>query len=269
VVVDASGARTTVPLTVDTEPPPLPPMAGNSATAVPTKPALWPPLLYDAPEVVHAEGDASRVEVVAEGNSDTSQFTFVPPAGQQLAVGEYPNAERFPFEDPSHPGLTVSVGGAGCNEVAGRFTVKDIQLASSGAVERFWALWEQRCDNGPPSFGEVRVGEPETEAPEAVAPMAVRWPATAVGSTASQVPVTVGARAGGANIASVGLGGSDAGEFAIVGDSCEGVTLAAQQRCVIEVVAKPHTGGPRAAELLIGDVSGATTAVPLAVVAQP
>ncbi len=274
VITDRSGAKTTVQLAVDTEPPPEQLMASNSATLVSEAGDFiggGQDLLIDAPEALSVSGERSLVDVRAEGKGETYSFEFAPPAGKLLQVGEYTGAERYPFEANGSPGLTVSGGARECNTDYGRFIIKDIHLNSSGKVDRFWALYEQHCEGreAPALFGEVRVGEPATEAPETVAPTAIDWPQTAVGSSSAKVPVTVGAGESGAQISSVSLEGEDAGDFTVASDGCEGATLAPRARCDLNVAAKPIAAGPLTAQLVIVDHSGAKTTVPVTVDAAP
>ena len=62
---------------------------------------------------------------------------FAAPTGGQLSVGEYDNAERYPFESAGHPGLDISGDGRGCNQDFGWFIIKDIHLDGGGKVDRF------------------------------------------------------------------------------------------------------------------------------------
>ena len=269
VVSDTTGARMTVPLTIDTEPPPEPPAVANSATLV-SEPGAYigeeTDLLFDEAEAVTVSGTGSHVEVQAEGRAGRFTFNFAPPAGHSLEAGEYDYAEGYPFQARSFPGIDVDGNGRSCSAEVGRFTVMDIGYDSAGNVDRFWALYEQRCAPGEPAlFGEVRVGEPPATAPELVQPAAVQWPQTAVGTAATEVPVTVAGGASGARIHSVALEGEDAGDFSIVGDGCSGTTLAPAARCVVSVLARPSVAGTRTAELVLTDSSAARTTVPLRV----
>jgi hypothetical protein len=272
VITDQSGAKTAVALRVDTEPPLPPPMSNDTATLV-SEPGDWigegTDRLFDGPEAVTVKGSHSFIEVQAAFGSEWFTFEFAAPYHKELEVGEYTRAKRYPFQKHA-PGLTVGGDGHGCNTSLGRFTIKDIHFGPSGTVDRFWALYEQHCEgpHRPPSFGEVRVGEPATTAPEVVAPSDIEWPLTVVGRPTIDVPVTVGAGEGGASIASVKLEGEDAGDFAIANDECYGVTLAPRARCELAVSAKPRAAGHRSAQLVITDTSGAQTTIPLAVHAK-
>jgi len=47
--------------------------------------------------------------------SDWWYLDFAAPGDAELAVGPYENAERFPFQSPTLPGLSISGSGRGCN----------------------------------------------------------------------------------------------------------------------------------------------------------
>jgi hypothetical protein len=270
VVADTSGAKTSVRLAVDAEPL----LKLDSATLV-SEPGDFigggTDRLFDNPHAVSLRGEPAHVELTAEHNGDSFTFDFAAPSGKQLEVGDYPGAERYPFQAEGSPGLSVSGDGSGCNQDFGRFTVKDIHFDASGRPDRFWALYEQHCERpeAPALFGEVRVGEPATEAPEAVEPAAVAWPHTAVGASAVSVPVTVIGGESGAHLVAVGLEGEDAGDFTIPSDGCDGANLTPGHRCELTVAVKPTAAGPRAAQLVVADNSGARTVVPLSLDAGP
>ena len=77
---------------------------------------------------------------------------------QPLAKQVYLNAERSPFASPGHPGIDIGGDGRGCNTIAGRFQVEDLQLSGS-AVTSFTATFEQHCEGqGPALRGCVHFG---------------------------------------------------------------------------------------------------------------
>jgi hypothetical protein len=262
-VTDASGAKTTVPLAVEAEPR----LAISSATLV-SEPGDWlgggADGFFDAPHALSFLG-GSDVRVSAEYKGERATFEFDPPSGQQLEDGEYLGAERLPTA--ASPGLRVSVGDKGCNQTFGRFVVKDISFSTTGRVDRFWALYEHRCESAevPALFGEVRVNEPPTEAPEAVEPTAIEWPPTAVGSSGVTVPLRIVGGEFGAHLVGVTLTGADAGDFSVVSDGCAGRRLAPGARCELAVAVRPTAAGLRTAQLVVADKSGAQTLVLLTV----
>ncbi len=74
---------------------------------------------------------------------------FAAPRGTTLSRGKYRSAERFPFQLPERPGLSVSGEGRGCNELTGEFTVYAIEIAPDDSVNRFEASFEQHCEQSP------------------------------------------------------------------------------------------------------------------------
>jgi len=84
------------------------------------------------------------------------------PDGQPLQVGSYTDAERYPFQSPGHPGLSVTGEGRGCNTDFGQFDVSDIQYAPTGELLVFDATFEQHCENpvSPALFGRIRIDNP-------------------------------------------------------------------------------------------------------------
>ena len=70
-----------------------------------------------------------------------------------LAVGVYPNAQRWPFEAAGHPGFDLSGDGRGCNTLTGNFTVLDASFDytfSPAKVISFAIEFEQHCEGWPP-----------------------------------------------------------------------------------------------------------------------
>ena len=224
--------------------------------------------LFDAPGANAMSGNAGTVVVNTPSPAGAVfgyTMNFAAPTGSQLSVGEYDNAERYPFESAGHPGLSIWGDGRGCNEDFGWFIIKDIHLDGGGNVDRFWALYEQHCEGSyaPPLFGEVRLGEPARSAAEVVEPASINWPMTSIGTTGIHVPVTVTAGGGGADITSAAITGANPGDFKIGTDECTGTTLAAGNNCRISVAVAPTVPGDRHATLAITDSLGSTTDVPL------
>ena len=72
-------------------------------------------------------------------------------------MGVYENAARFPFQDPSQPGLSVSGDGRGCNTLTGRFEVNQVVYGANNEIDAFWATFEQHCEGAAPALrGEIR-----------------------------------------------------------------------------------------------------------------
>ena len=63
--------------------------------------------------------------------------------GQLLHVGMYTNAERFPFNSPTKPGIDISGAGRGNNTESGWFDVLQISYDSSGNLDEFAVDFKQ------------------------------------------------------------------------------------------------------------------------------
>jgi len=68
--------------------------------------------------------------------------------GKPLTTTVYEDAERWPFQAPQHPGLSLSGDGRGCNTLTGRFQIEDLAIANN-SVKRLTATYEQHCEGGP------------------------------------------------------------------------------------------------------------------------
>jgi parallel beta-helix repeat protein len=101
---------------------------------------------------------------------------FAAPYGAPLAVGHYPSATRYPFQQPGMPGLDVEGNGRGCNVSRGEFHVVEIAYGGSGAIASLRVRFEQYCDGRRvPLRGELRFNA-EVHA-EMSAPLRVVGPA--------------------------------------------------------------------------------------------
>lgn len=79
----------------------------------------------------------------AQGHDWTLEFRS--PAGSDLVVGVYEDAERAAVASPGHPGLDVSGDGRGCNSLTGRFEVYALERAADGTLLSFIGSFEQHC----------------------------------------------------------------------------------------------------------------------------
>jgi len=83
---------------------------------------------------------------------------FQAPAGSPLRVGTYEGATRYPFQASTQPGLDISGEGRGCNMLSGQFSILEADITASGQILRFWATFEQHCENKTPALrGALRV----------------------------------------------------------------------------------------------------------------
>jgi len=70
---------------------------------------------------------------------------FAAANGAPLQVGLYPWATRWPFTP--FTGMDVSGDGRGCNELTGRFLVREIAYGGDGSIVRFAVDFEQHCED--------------------------------------------------------------------------------------------------------------------------
>ena len=63
---------------------------------------------------------------------DLWNIDFAAPDSGPLVPGDYRNAQRYPLQQPGHPGLDYNLDGRGCNTVSGEF---DIQQADFEPVD--------------------------------------------------------------------------------------------------------------------------------------
>src|SRR5712691_8512361 len=82
-------------------------------------------------------------------------LTFDGPGSDELAVGEYPGATRWPFNGAA-PGLDTSGNGRGCNNECGYFRIFELHV-TNGTIDRLWVTFSNRCECfNAPLTGEVR-----------------------------------------------------------------------------------------------------------------
>jgi hypothetical protein len=86
-----------------------------------------------------------------------ARFDFASADNSLLVPGAYENARRYPFNfDSRSPGLDVTIGGGGENQLSGRFDVLDADYGAGGSINRFYADFELRGSTFGSLFGEVR-----------------------------------------------------------------------------------------------------------------
>lgn len=97
------------------------------------------------------------------------RLIFTAPEDAVLTPGTYQNATRWPFQSTEQPGLDVSLGNRGCNQLIGNFVVKEAIYGTDGQPERFSADFEQSCE-GSILSGQIRFNSsdetPNTSVPE-------------------------------------------------------------------------------------------------------
>jgi hypothetical protein len=90
---------------------------------------------------VNFNGDAG-IEVWARVAGVGVGVEVAPPPGEVLRPYNWTKVGRDPFQDPGTPGLSMSIGTYGCNEVTGSLEVLDVGFDGRGAVTRLWALFD-------------------------------------------------------------------------------------------------------------------------------
>ena len=115
---------------------------------------------------IRADDDLRGVYLsINAANGDWWSMDLRAPLGEQLAVGEYPNATRAPFSGAG-AGIDIGGNGRGCNTIEGSFVVADVAFGPNGYVERLDATFEQHCEGGDPALrGRVVIGNPPPPTP--------------------------------------------------------------------------------------------------------
>jgi hypothetical protein len=208
---------------------------------------------------VSLSGDVSTIGVSVSGGTsgDAFDLAFAAPAGTHLKPGTYLGAQRLPFQTSGHPGIDVSGDGRGCNEIEGRFDVRDITKNAAGEVTRLWVLYEQHCEGAHAAlFGEVMVNVQQPVGPFFAASSNVWFPDTYRGVHSAVVPVNIVATGVGTAIAEVTIAGRHHDDYEIRVDTCSGVALPPGDICQVLVRFTPSKAGPRTAVLIVRDGDG-------------
>ena len=175
---------------------------------------------------------------------------FAARGSDTIVVGTYENAQRF--ADDTHPALDVYGQGMGCNATSGRFVISELERDATGNVTTLAASFEQHCEGGPAAlFGEVRYQASSGYKLLTVAPTSIDLGSVPIGSAAPQQTIQL-TSIGTHSVALPGLSvdGTNAGDFAIVSETCPSV-LAAGSTCNVVVKATPSAVGQRSAQLAI------------------
>jgi hypothetical protein len=86
---------------------------------------------------------------VSFDGSESWDADFAAPGSVPLDLLLYTGAERFPFQSPALPGLSVTGDGRGCNELEGDFQVHEIVYGTGTDITSFAADFVQYCEGGP------------------------------------------------------------------------------------------------------------------------
>ncbi|HYW07881.1 MAG TPA: hypothetical protein VE913_13055, partial [Longimicrobium sp.] len=118
-----------------------------------------------ATAILTVNTSVNRVSVRIQGDQDWNG-EFALPANSQLQVGTYAGATRYPFNQPTTPGLSWFGDGRGCNQVRGSFTIDSLTF-TNGALTALNLRFEQHCDSGAAALrGTIhwRAGDPTAPA---------------------------------------------------------------------------------------------------------
>jgi Calx-beta domain len=101
--------------------------------------------------------NSANVVGVSVSNEDGWTVDLVGPTSARLGVGDYENAQRYPFQPAGTPGLSVYGAARGCNTLTGDFQVLKAGYNSSSVLQTFSANFEQHCEGAAPAlFGWLR-----------------------------------------------------------------------------------------------------------------
>lgn len=97
-------------------------------------------------------------------NGDTWTLDFAAPDNQPLQVGDYPNAQAFPFQQPGSPGIEVNEGFT-CQTITGEFDVRDLEY-TNGLISRLDITFKEHCNGAAAALtGELIFVPPPPEPP--------------------------------------------------------------------------------------------------------
>lgn len=100
----------------------------------------------DATAAFTASCSEEFLQVSVTNSNNWWYLDFASPRSEPLAIGVYEEATRHPFQSPTHPGLSVTGNGAGCNRSFGRFVVRELSC-SGGVVQTLAIDAEQHCES--------------------------------------------------------------------------------------------------------------------------
>lgn len=220
----------------------------------------------DNAEITLSGTAASLSFRVSGGNrGDYFNLDFAAPPGETLSPGVYTRAQRAPFREAGRPGINISGDGRGCNEVAGRFEVKEITTAADGTIESVWIVYEHRCEGGSKALiGDARYNASGSGGNLMIGPRELRWPDADTGEAAPVAPfVVVNPTDRQIQVGKSTLAGTDSDLFTVRIDSCDGKTLEPTESCEVWVRYSPDRSGPVEAMLRIPEANGFQHTVPL------
>lgn len=164
-------------------------LATSGSVYLKTEPGSWVGGGIGAGEVLWSHGNEGIFSIERNGDKGINvtlddgknwSFNFAAPTynpvtntntGNDLAVGFYNNATRYPFNSPTRPGLNFSGNGRGNNKLGGWFNVLDVSYDSNSEVLTFAVDFRQFDESedmtGPSTYGSLRINSsiPINQAP--------------------------------------------------------------------------------------------------------
>ena len=210
-------------------------------------------LFHPGNATIGISGTSSRLQLSLDGGTHGTDFSLdlVAPQGDVLLPGVYENAQRYPFQASTRPGLSLSGDGRGCNTLTGRFTVYDMAVGANGVIDRFSATYEQHCEGAvAAAVGQISINQPRENA-LLVAGDRLDWPETYPNTNGRTMPVFVLNNSAEPVALGAALGGADAASFTILSNDC--ATVAAGASCTVYTRFVPARAGAHAATLTLAD----------------
>jgi hypothetical protein len=120
------------------------------------------PLFTLADSEITASASERRISLRVDGDSSWNGSFELPAPFSEPAVGLFEDAERYPFNADSVPGLSFTGEGRGCNTVAGWFAVDEIGY-DGDSLDHVTLRFEQHCEAGSKALrGKLRFDNDET-----------------------------------------------------------------------------------------------------------
>ena len=101
----------------------------------------------------------TATSIIYNDNVNNFELIINAPNGQPLAVGEYVDATRIPFQEPASAGMDFSGNARGCNELVGSFNILELAYDENGDIDLLAVDFVQYCEgvNNPPLTGQIRI----------------------------------------------------------------------------------------------------------------
>ncbi|MET9698811.1 hypothetical protein ABZY31_18055 [Streptomyces sp. NPDC006529] len=106
-----------------------------------------------------AAADHGSVSVSINRPGDPWTVDLAAPAGQELAVGSYADAVRFPEtgERPAVPSMLVNGYRGGCATLTGSFTITKLEWGAGRTLKSLVAEYREDCDDRNVLFGQLEI----------------------------------------------------------------------------------------------------------------